>query len=319
MLIGFIILSHQEPGQLNRLVGTLNSLYDRPPIACHHDSSQVPIATSDFPANVTFVEPSIKTGWGKFSVVEATLSALRRLYEKSDPDWFTLLSPSDYPIAPAAQVRADLAASHADALMDFREPGMDEHQAAARFGPRNPMLAHFEAASNRAMTPRRYLAAQIWLPALRREKHGLRLGRNTISLPFKDPFRPFAPDFRCYYGDHWFSGSRRAAEALLNPTAREIRLGKYLRRRASADECYYQSVLCNRADLTVVRDNRRYAQWNGGGAHPVALGCADLDAMMGSGAHFARKFAPGDPVLDRIDALLRTEASPAAATVPSAW
>lgn len=305
MLNGFVILSHQDTRQLGRLVRALNEIYGAPPIACHHDTSQAPLEPDDFPDNVTFVLPSFKTGWGKFSVVEATLAALRQLYDKADPDWFTLLSAADYPTAPAAQVRSELAASGADALIDFREPGMGQQEAAQLFGARNPVLGHFEAAGNRKMTPKRYKAAQLWLPMLRRSASGARLGRHTIGLPFQTPFHPFTEDFRCYYGDHWFSGSRRAAIALLNPTPREGQLQTYLRRRACADECYYQSVLCNRRELTIQRDSRRFALWNGGGGHPKTLDSGDLDTILASGAHFARKFAPGDPVLDRLDEVLR--------------
>jgi hypothetical protein len=308
MLNGFLILSHQDTRQLGRLVRALNEIYDTPPIACHHDISQAPLEPADFPENVTFVLPSLKTGWGKFSVVEASLAALRQLYDKADPDWFTLLSAADYPTALAAPVRSELSASGADVLIDFREPGMGEQEAADRFGARNPMLGHFEAPGNRLMTPRRYLAAQLWLPMLRQSASGVRLGRHTIGLPFPTPFHPFTQEFRCYYGDHWFTGSRRAATALLNPTPRERRLQTYLRRRACADECYYQTVLCNRPELTVQRDTRRFAIWNGGGSHPKTLESRDLDAILASGAHFARKFAASDPMLDSLDEVLRAQA-----------
>lgn len=304
MLNGFVILSHQNPAQLKRLVRTLNALYGDPPIACHHDTSQAPLDPGEFPGNVSFVLPSFRTGWGKWAVVEGVLAALRLLYDKADPDWVTLLSAACYPAAPADRVRADLSASGVDALIDFREPGMDEEEAARRFGPANPTLAHFEAAGNRWMSPRRYVGAQLWLPTLRNEPRGLRLGRHTISLPFSSPFHPFGPDFTCYYGDHWFTGTRKAAAALLNPTPDELALQRHLRRRAVPEECYYATVLGNRPELSVSRDNRRFARWNGGGAHPQLLTADDLDAMFASGAHFARKFRHDDPVLDRIDEVL---------------
>lgn len=305
MMIGFVLLSHQNPQQLARLVRTLNRLYGDPPIACHHDTSQSPLDLRDFPGNVSFVTPSVRTGWGKWSVVEATLAALRLLYDKADPDWFALLSAADYPIASAEHVRAELAASRADALLDYRDAGADPETAAARFGPRNPSLGHFEAPGNRDMLRSRYMGAELWLPIVRfAGAGGARLGRHTIHLPFDAPGHPFAGDFRCFYGDHWFTASRTAAAALLAPTVRERKLQQHLRRRASADECYYQSVLCNRAELTIQRDSRRFAKWNGGGAHPATLTTGDLDEMLASKAHFARKFRHGDPVLDRIDEAL---------------
>jgi hypothetical protein len=38
--IGFIILSHDKPAQLLRLVRRLMKLYGDPPIVCHHDFSK---------------------------------------------------------------------------------------------------------------------------------------------------------------------------------------------------------------------------------------------------------------------------------------
>ena len=92
MRIGFVILSHRDPAQLLRLVVTLNRLYDDPPIACHHDREQSPIDPGIFPGNVRFVEPSVRTGWAKWSVVRGFLAALRLLYDHAAPDWFVLLS-----------------------------------------------------------------------------------------------------------------------------------------------------------------------------------------------------------------------------------
>ena len=40
MRIGFVILSHNNPQQLRRLVLCLQQAYDNPPIAIHHDFGQ---------------------------------------------------------------------------------------------------------------------------------------------------------------------------------------------------------------------------------------------------------------------------------------
>lgn len=304
--IGFIILSHREPAQLRRLVDTLTRLYDSPPIVCHHDSHQSPIDRSAFPSNVRFVSPPLRTGWGKWSVVKAMLESLRLLYDHADPDWFVLMSGADYPIKPADRVRADLAAAEVDALIDYRQVGDTAESAAARFGPRNPALEHFESDGNRRLKWRHYQGAEWWFPQIRFGDAGrrARLGRFTMYLPFESPFSPFSRDFPCFYGDQWFTGSRRAAQLLLAPTRRHHKLRAHLRMRAVPDEGYYQTVLCNEPGMRLTRDNHRYARWNGGGAHPQLLTMDDWDGIRSTNAHFARKFAHGEPVLDRIDELL---------------
>lgn len=306
MTIGFVILSHSDPAQLLRLVTTLNRLYGDPPIACHHDSAQCAIDVTVFPGNVRFVEPSIRTGWAKWSVVRGFFAALRLLYERDAPDWFVLLSASDYPVRRAAAVRADLEALGADALIDYRQIGDTAASATARFGPCNPELEHFETECDQRLKRSRYEGAELWLPMLRFDDGGRRVrpGRFTVHLPFATPLGPFSRDFPCFYGDHWFTGNARVARLLLAPTPQHLKLQQHLTMRTSPDECYFQSVLCNEPGLRLVRDNRRYAQWNGGGAHPQSLTEADLGAIGASNAHFARKFAHGAPVLDRIDAML---------------
>ena len=302
--IGFVLLSHREPAQLRRLVATLNRLYDSPPIACHHDMSQCALDPADFPANVRFVAPSIRTGWAKWSVVRAMLAALRLLYDHADPDWFVLLSGADYPIRRADQVRDDLDRLQADALIDYRQIGDTVESAAQRFGPRNPELDQFESDGNRRLKWSHYQGAELWFPIIRREPRGMRAGRFTLHLPFASPFGPFTKAAPCYYGDHWFTANRRVAHLLLNPSNQHQRVQRHLRTRAVPEEGYYQTVLCNEPGLRLVRDNHRYAQWNGGGAHPQLLTSGDLAGIRASNAHFARKFDHGDPVLDRIDEFL---------------
>ena len=121
MRIGFVILSHNYPPQLRRLVLRLQRTYDNPPIAIHHDFGQSALDIRDFSSGVQFVVPHLKTGWGKFSLVLATLRALELLYRNAEPDWFFLLSAVDYPTMRADKVFEELASSGMDAFLDYRE------------------------------------------------------------------------------------------------------------------------------------------------------------------------------------------------------
>jgi hypothetical protein len=66
--IGFGILTYNAPGQLLRLVKTLNAMFGDPPIVCHHDFSKSSLDEALFPRNVRFVHPHIVTGWGDITV-----------------------------------------------------------------------------------------------------------------------------------------------------------------------------------------------------------------------------------------------------------
>lgn len=304
-MIGFVILSHRSESQLLRLVTSLNRLYDNPEIACHHDISQSPCDPTRFPANVQFVDP-VKTKWGHWSVVSATLAALELLYTKRQPDWFVLLSAADFPARPAQQVISELEQSGADAFIDFHSVDAQATNAlrAQTIGQSNPQLLHFKALAVRRMKDRHLRGSELWIPIVREGPSGLRLGRHTVHLPMRLPWAPFSQDLNCFYGDHWFTGNRRVAELLLTPRPEHLHLQRHLTTRACPDECYYQTVLCNEPSLVLHRDNKRYADWGGGGAHPHDLTQSDWSDILASGAHFARKFPIDVPFLCEIEEVL---------------
>ncbi|KAL1330411.1 hypothetical protein HN51_047635 [Arachis hypogaea] len=83
---------------------------------------------------------------------------------------------------------------------------------------------------------------------------------------------------------------------------------------------YFPSVLCNSRQFnrTVINQNLLYAMYdNRHISDPRPLNSSDFDDMIRSGAVFARKFQPDDPVLDLIDQKLLRR-SPGS-VVPGGW
>ena len=310
--LGFVILSHANPDQVLRLVRTLNQMYGEPPIVCHHDFSQSTLDTNTLPPNVRIVIPSFRTGWGKFSVVQSFLAALDLLYQESDPDWFCLLSGADYPAAKADVVLDQLRNATCDAFLDVHQ--LDDRPAKARLvGAWNPELVHLETDAQYRTKDRFYNRAQFWVPVIR-QRPRRRLGRLTFYLPFRGR-TPYRAGYSLFWGDHWFTANRRAAKLLRSPTDTERKLQSYLKRRTFPEESYYQTVLCNAPDMTICRDNKRFVQWRGGGAHPMTLSTTEVPLALNSGAHFARKFAPNSPALDALDEALLPRHSSSDATI----
>ena len=297
--IGFVIISHNYPQQLLRLVRCLQRNYNNPPIAIHHDLAQSQIRRDDFPSDIQFVSPHVKTRWGQFSIVAAGLRSLELLYKDATPNWFVLLSGADYPVMPADRVLDELASSDKDALLEYREvPTFPSTLPLST--PEHSHVEGFTLPGNLALAWRRYVGLNLWFPIIR---SGPRIGRHTIYLPIKDWRSPFGPQFKCFYGDQWFTGTGRVAEILLNPTEKHMQLRRYLRLRAVPDECYYQTIIANVPGLKISKATRRFSEWTGGSG-PKVLNLNDLEAIVLSKAHFARKFAPDSPVLDEIDKIL---------------
>jgi len=112
---------------------------------------------------------------------------------------------------------------------------------------------------------------------------------------------PFTDNYFCYAGDQWFAANSRAAKALLSPE--NDRVLKYFSGRFPPDEAVCPTILGNAEGLKISTESKHFIRWEQG-HHPRLLDERDLREMLGSRAHFARKFAPGSPLLDPIDAHL---------------
>ncbi len=282
-----MLLTHNKPDQVRRLVHRLNALYGNPPIVCHHDFGKCDLDPAGFPANVHFVRPHVPTEWGRFSLVEATLAGIRQLAALANaPEWFTLLSGVDYPCAPAATVLADLETAAADAFVQHHAVDPDDpfcRLQPARLG--------------------RYLHHEFNVYYLNRR---LRPSWRPIRLPrwLSRPFLPFARRFRCFAGWQWFTANRKAVRAILDFHDTRPELARHYRKQWCTDESYFHCILGNDPTVRLVNDNKRYTDWMTGEPHPRTLGLADVPRVLGSGCHFARKFdADRDP--DALDALDR--------------
>jgi hypothetical protein len=278
-------------------------MYDRPPIVCHHDFDQCALDKSLFSSNVRFVEPHFATFWGGFSIIPAALAGIRLLmHGENPPDWFYLLSGSDYPVMSPDRVQETLAQSTFDAFIDHREIRFNEV-------PVNVASDNDTGLSRRSylsVAYRRYCAVAIPRPSLAKPWAIPPVGRIYARHPFWRTIvsGPFSKSFRCYAGEHWFAANRKAADLLLAETEQSKRLLTHLRRRESPEECFYHSILGN-STLKLSSDNHRYIDWPTSDAwHPSTLTLADLSAIRDSGAHFARKVEDGSKLVSELNRLL---------------
>ena len=74
-----------------------------------------------FPRNVRFVHPHVVTRWGDISAPLGALKAFSLLRKCDKPESFILLSGSDYPVRPAAEIMAELSNTTYDVYLDNRE------------------------------------------------------------------------------------------------------------------------------------------------------------------------------------------------------
>ena len=284
--IGFVLVTHQNSAQIAFLCRRLCTIFPNVSIALHHDFGQSELDVSTLPEQVLVVKDWAPTVWGKYSLVGAYLKALRLLHRDISPDWTISISGSDYPIKSARQIMADLAGASADAFFDYRDISEDVGSST----PAPGRGAAFHTKQWLISAREKYVGFDV-LPYRIRKHVGLPnktyYVRNGLTTRF---FTPFHDGFRPYAGDAWHTINRRAAGALLRQDKQTRMLQKFYSRRAIPDESYYHTVLLNESALKVVNDNRRYSIWLKGAPSPRWLTNPDVDDMVCSNAHFARKF-----------------------------
>ena len=293
--IGFAIITYNEPGQLLRLVKTLNAMFDAPPIVCHHDFSQCPLDEALFPPNVRFVHPHIGTGWCHINTLFSAFKAFRLLRDSDQPDWFVLLSGSDYPVRPASEILAELSSTNYDVYLENREilsPIAPTGQT-AKVGYGRPSWI--------PLAYDRYLALHLWLPLPSRrrlfpfQRRCIHI-RNPVLIKMFQAGRPS----RIFGGAFWLQLNRKAMDRLLDDSS-VPKIVEYFGARPVPEEALFHTILCNQPDLTICNDHKRYEDWVLGASHPSWLEVEDVTKMRLSGAHFARKFRADGLVQDVID------------------
>lgn len=290
--IGFVLLTHAKPHQTLRLVSRLNSMFGNPPIVIHHDFGKCALAEADFPGNVDFVRPHLSTGWAEFNVVEASVLAMKQLYQRVDaPDWCTVMSGACYPIKSAQQILENFASGGVDAHMQGRPVAF--HDPETHLGYERYCMIRYEFAS---------------------VDKRLKSKRRAVSLPasLTKLMLPFSSDFQCHWGSQWFTVSRRAANYLVEfrNTSRGMTLAKHYQGLLFSEESYFQTALCNAPEFSVGSNNWLYLDWSENKPNPKQLTLADLPALKASSTHFARKIDidTDSNLLDALDKIIDSAA-----------
>ncbi len=278
--IGFVLLTHTKPLQIYRLINKLNRMFNYPLIVCHHDFSKCDLSVDTLSKNVLLVRPHLQTEWADFSVEEATLQALKLMYEIPDPpDWFVLLSGADYPIKSAKQILDDLTSSQYDAYIQYEQITYETYKHDLK-----PNMLWLKNSYQRYCTKLfSFHYSKKYFAQLNIE---IRLEHPLLTKAFL----PFSNKLACFSGSQWFCANCKSAEYIIDFHRQRNALTLHYSQVRHADEAYFQTILANSPHLRLKNDRRRYIDWSTGGPHPKILLMEDLPNLLASSAHFARKF-----------------------------
>ncbi|MEH2328304.1 beta-1,6-N-acetylglucosaminyltransferase [Nostoc sp.] len=255
-------------------------MFNYPRIVCHHDFSKCDLSVEALSKNVLLVHPYLQTKWADFTLVEATIQALRLMYEVPNlPDWFVLLSGADYPIKTAKQILDDLASSQYDAYLQYEQITYKTYKSDVR--PNMLWLKN---------SYQRYCTKSFSFHYLKKYLAHLNLEICLEHPLLTKPFLPFSKKLACFSGSQWFCANSKAAKYIIDFHSKRNALTLYYSKLKYTDESYFQTVLANASHLKLQNDRRRYIDWSNGGCHPKTLLMEDLPNLLASSAHFARKF-----------------------------
>jgi Core-2/I-Branching enzyme len=275
--VAYLINSETSPQRLTRLAAILRAGSPRGVIAVRHDDAGGVLDLRRMHEldvdllETTSVEP------GSAAELMLLLRSMRRVLESARFDWLVLLSGSDYPVRPVAEIEATLAGADTDGFIETHpcEPPLirrgkpvDEH--AARYHYR------WSSAPGAIAPLARALAVAVGPRVLvRTTPAGVRIGVPAKRSPFRQPKRtplalpirhnplsslhaersPFGEGLECRYGSRSFVLSRRAVEVIDAAVRDHPELVLYYRDTLIPAESYIHTVLAN--DSTISLRNER--------------------------------------------------------------
>jgi hypothetical protein len=280
--VAYLVLSHRDPPQVQRLLRTLRLESPDAPLIVHHDDRFVPLETGP---DVLRVLPPTPVAWGWASQLDMLLRCFAFALARAEFSWLVVLSGQDYPVRPLATVERELVTAPVDGFVQGEPVAPppwtrgESDEFARRYFYRYRRVREPGALVRRAAVAARPLLS------LREMPWGWVLGR-----------RCGGPGLPVRRGSDWLTLSRRAVSLVAEAPAGLVR---HYRRTLSPSESLPHTLLWA-SGLRLSQDTRRFSAWTPGSPHPAVLGAGDLDAVVASGCDFARKFEDLR-VLDELD------------------
>ncbi|MBW4440429.1 MAG: beta-1,6-N-acetylglucosaminyltransferase [Plectolyngbya sp. WJT66-NPBG17] len=302
MKVCYLIQTHREPAQIERLVRRIKSLSPNAQVLVSHDFTNCELKRSTFADLSDVAIIASRGGRGNFSIVQSYLDAIKWLLDSgSDFSWLLNLSGQDYPIQPLSQVEQSLFQSDYDGFVHHfevfsKQSPWKRNEGYTRYHYRYRVLVNsLPEWQKELLKPAKIL--NYIQPFFRVNfSYGITLGLKISP--------PFTQDFVCYGGSFLCTLSRNCVEYLQKFVESNPDIIDYYKGVAIPDECFIQTILVNSNLFKLSNDCKRYfdfSQTRNG--HPRILSSNDFPALIESQAHFARKFDPmvDSNILDLID------------------
>lgn len=283
--IAFILLCHKDPEGI--IAQTLRLTAAGDCVAIHFDARasnadflRVREALANNP-QVTFARRRIKCGWGEWSLVSATLAALRAAVDSfPGATHFYMLSGDCMPIKTAEYIHRRLEQDHADYIESFDFFGSDW----IKTGIKEERLIYRHWFNERQRKWLFYTAMDL---------------QKRFGLARKIP-----DDLRIRIGSQWWCLRRRTVEAVLDFADRRKDVLRFFSTTWIPDETFFQTIVAHLVPEREIRSRTLTFLMFTDYGMPVTFYDDHHDLLLSQEYLFARKISPDAKLLkDRLGAL----------------
>jgi hypothetical protein len=300
----YFLQTHRGPAQVARLVETITQGSPDAVVLISHDAAGPALGIARLQALGDVHVMLDQGGYGDFSHVDRYLAAVDWLDANGvEYDWLENLTGQDYPLRPIAEIEDTLTAADCDGFLLYspvfpeRVPQDADMGAASwytlvrrvdatmRYDYRHWRLGRPTPAKRHGLRP---------LMAVNLVQPWIRVSNSYASAGVRRRDSVFGPDCQCYGGSFFCTLRAECARYVRDYARANPDVVAFFRGALAPEEVFMHSVLVNSGRFSFNLDYKRYIDWTGQRhTHPRTLGAWDLDNMLASGAHWARKLDLG--------------------------
>jgi len=239
-------------------------------------------------------------GYGDFSHLDRYLAAVDWLDANGvDYDWLENLTGQDYPLRPIPEIEDALAATDYDGFLLYSPVFPDRVPASA---PQGAGSSYIPVRAVDAIMRHDYRhwrfggptpAKQKWLRpfmVINFVQPWIRLSNSYASVGVRRRRTVYGPGFHCYGGSFFCTLRADCARYVRDYARANPDVVAFFRTVLAPEEAFLHSVLVNSGRFNLDPDYKRYIDWTGcTHTHPRTLGLEDLDRLLASDSHWARK------------------------------
>jgi hypothetical protein len=294
MRLAYLILAHNTPRHLRRLIRALKSPDAAFLIHVDGRSDIEPFRCGGFDHNVAFLENRFDVYWDDFSKVDATIRLIRHAVNQyREPDYLVLLSGCDYPLRSPGYIENFFRKNQGHQFMNSVPLPCDA------LGKPLARLEHY------------------WLPTPYRSQFVVRAVarlnavNNRLELVTRDYARVFK-GLRPFGGSTWWALTRQACQYILSFIDSRPEIVTFFRNTYMPDESFFQTIIGNSAFSADRVRNLTFADWSRPNGGPGMIDMDHLKMFTGSDRIvaddgygkgellFARKFGDNDSELTKL-------------------